>query len=183
MLTIETQEQIEEFERQRALVGTYIDHSYSRDRLDWVLGAREGFDAHVGNAFHLLIPHTSNGYSVNHSDEHQYGVALAREVIRHLEIKHAELPCIVFRAAGDDYYFLKLGHRDKENLLEVIGRIGDLAVECAQDGPKDPNEFRDWVNMQTANFLRREKMLSALKRSLPALNGLLGGAVNVKELV
>jgi hypothetical protein len=180
---IETQEQIEQFERQRALVGTYIDHCYSRERLDWVLGARTGFDAHVGNSFHLLIPHESNGYTVNHTSEHQYGVRLARTFINQLEIRHADLPCVVFRAAGNDYYFLKLGHRSREGLIDVIGRIGDLALECAKNGPSEPIEFRAWVNMQTANFLRRERMLSAVTRSLPALSGLLGAAVNANELV
>lgn len=183
MHLIETQQQIEEFERQRALVGTYIDHSYSREKLDWVLAARKGFDAHVGSSFHLLIPHEANGYTVNHTNEHEYGIQLAREVINRLEIKHSELPCIVFRTLDDDYYFLKLGHRTKAEFLDVIGRIGDLALECAQNGPEKPDEFRNWVNMQTANFLRREKMLSAVKRSLPALNGLLGGVIDAKELV
>lgn len=37
--------------------------------------------------------------------------------------------------------------------------------------------------MQTANFLRREKILSAVKRALPALNGLLGGVVDAREFV
>lgn len=183
MHLIETQQQIEEFERQRALVGTYIDHSYSREKLDWVLAARKGFDAHVGRSFHLLIPHEANGYTVNHTNEHEYGIQLARAIINHLEIKHSELPCIAFRASGDDYYFLKLGHRTKTEFLDVIGQIGDLALECAQNGPEELGEFRNWVNMQTANFLRREKMLSAVKRSLPALNGLLGGVVDAKELV
>lgn len=183
MYLIETKQQIEEFERQRALVGTYIDHSYSREKLDWVLAARQGFDAHVGSSFHLLIPHETNGYTVNQTNEHVYGIQLAREIINNLEIRHTELPCIVFRASGDDYYYLKLGHRTKSDFLDVIGRIGDLTLECAQNGPQEPSEFRNWVNMQTANFLRREKMLSALKSSLPVLNGLLGGVVNAKELV
>ena len=183
MHLIETQHQIEEFEHQRALVGTYIDHSYSRDKLDWVLAARQGFDAHVGSSFHLLIPHQRNGYTVNHSTEHEYGIVLARAIMNQLEIKHSDLPCIVFRALGADYYFLKLGHRTKAEFLDIIGRIGDLALECAQNGPEEPGEFRAWVNMQTANFLRREKMLSAMKRSLPALSGLLGGVVDAKELV
>lgn len=85
----------------------------------------------------------------------QYGIALARAVIEHLSIKHAELPCIVFRARDKDYFFLKLGHRSKSGVLDILGRIGDLAVECSKNGPKDPDAFRDWVNMQTANFLRR----------------------------
>ncbi|WP_200689564.1 hypothetical protein [Paracoccus caeni] len=183
MHLIATQEQIDEFERERALVGTYIDHRYSRDKIDWVLGARAGFNAHVGSSFHLLIPHVNNGYTVNVTDEHQYGIDLARAMINHLEIKHSDLPCIVFRATGKDYYFLKLGHRTKSEFLDIIGRIGDLAVEASINGPRDPIKFRDWVNMQTANFLRREKMLSALRRSLPALTGLVGSVVDVKELV
>ena len=183
MHTIETQEEIKEFERQRALVGTYIDHSYSREKLDWILEARVGFDEHVADTFHLLIPHNSNGYTVDGTNEYHYGVALARAVIKHLEVKHEDLPCIVFRAKDDDYYFLKLGQLSKDAVLKILGRIGDLAVETAKEGPDDPDEFRDWINMQTANFLRRQKMLSALKSALPALNGLLGGLVDAKELV
>lgn len=183
MHLIDTEQKIAEFERERALVGTFIDHSYSREKLDWVLEAQPGFDAHVGNAFHLLIPHRGNGYTVGYTNEMDYGIALARAIIAHLEIKHAELPCIVFRATGKDYYFLKLGHRSKNGVLEILGRIGDLAVECSKNGPKDPDKFREWVNMQTANFLRREKALSAVKASLPAISGLLGGVVDVGELV
>jgi hypothetical protein len=183
MHLIDTEEKIASFERERALVGTFIDHSYSREKLEWVLEAKPGFDAHVGNVFHLLIPHRSNGYTVDFTNKMEYGIGLARAVIEHLGIKHAELPCIVFRASGKDYYFLKLGHRSKNGVLEILGRIGDLAVECSKNGPKDPDEFRDWVNMQTANFLRREKALSAIKASLPAISGLLGGAVDISELV
>jgi hypothetical protein len=183
MHLIDTEEKIAKFELERALVGTFIDHSYSREKLEWVLEAQSGFDAHVGDSFHLLIPHRGNGYTVDYTNEMEYGIELARAIIKHLEIKHADLPCIVFRASGKDYYFLKLGHRSKNGVHEILGRIGDLAVECYEDGPQDPVEFRNWVNMQTAIFLRREKALSAIKASLPAISGLLGSAVDVSELV
>jgi hypothetical protein len=183
MFLIDTEEKIADFERQRALVGTFIDHSYSREKLEWVLEARHGFDAHVGDSFHLLIPHRRDGYTVDHTSKMEYGIKLARAVIGKLEIQHSALPCIVFRASGDYYYFLKLGHRSKDGVIDILGRIGDLAVECSKNGPKDPDEFRVLVNKKTAKFLRKEKSLSAVKASLPALSGLLGGVVDLGELV
>ena len=182
MQIITTKKQIQEFERTRALVGTYVDHMYSSERLKWVLDAREGFDRHVGSAFHLLIPHRASGYTVDWTSEHDYGIDLAHKIINHQQIDHCALPCIVFRALDDHCYFLKLGHRDKDDFLKIVRSIGDLAIECEKNGPADPADFRDWVNMQTANFLRREKALSALTTALPALTVLLGCVVNVNDL-
>ena len=183
MHTITTTEQIQEFERTRALVGTYVDHMYSSERLEWILRARRGFDKHVGGAFHLLIPHRDNGYTVDVTSEQDYGIGLARKIISHQKIKHGALPCIVFRASGKHCYFLKLGHRDKDDFLEIVGRIGDLAIECARKGPADPGKFRKLVNKQTANFLWRQRALSALTSALPALSGLLGIVVTSKDLL
>ncbi len=148
-----------------------------------MIEAKDGFDAHVGTAFHLLIPHRGNGYTVDHTSSSQYGIALARAVINHLEIKHSELPCIVFRSQDKEYFYLKLGRKTKGEFLDIIGNIGDLAVKCAKDGPRDPLKFREYVNMHTANYLRREKLLSAISRSLPALGGLISGIVDANELV
>ncbi len=182
MHTITTTEQIREFERTRALVGTYVDHMYSSERLEWVLRACRGFDEHVGSAFHLLIPHRDNGYTVDVTSEKDYGLGLARKIINHQKIEHRALPCIVFRASDEHYYFLKLGHRDKDDFLEIVGRIGDLAIECARDGPADPEEFRKRVNKRTVKFLRRQRALSALASALPALSALLGFVVSSKDL-
>ena len=183
MEAISTLEEIESYEHQRALVGVYVDHGYSRERISWILEAREGFDAHVGQHFHLLIPHKSGGYSMNQTNESHYGVKLAREIINELDIKHAELPCIVFRATYDDKYFLKLGRMNKEETTDILGRLCDLVVEKATKGPNEPHEFRAWINMQAGNFLRRQKMLSVVGRSVPALSSFLGAAVDVSELV
>ena len=183
MQIITTKEQIQQYERTRALVGTYVDHMYSSERLNWVLGARNGFDSHVGGAFHLLIPHRDSGYSVDWTSERDYGIDLAREIIDRQRIEHSVLPCIVFRASGESYYFLKLGHRNRDSFLEIVGRIGELAIECARHGPDDPDEFRDWVNMQTAAFLRNENSLSALTSALPALTTLLGSVVTLNDLL
>ena len=182
MFPTTTKEEIQKFERTRALVGIYVDHVYSAERLDWVLGARNWFNKHVGGAFHLLIPHRDNGYTVDVTSEHDYGIDLAREIIDRQKIKHSALPCIVFRASGEHCFFVQLGHRDKDDFLEIVGRIGDLAIECARYGPEDPDKFRDWVNAQTAAFLRNENSLSALTSALPALTTLLGFAVTVGDL-
>ncbi|MXW85250.1 MAG: hypothetical protein F4Z55_04795 [Boseongicola sp. SB0667_bin_21] len=183
MLVISKETEVLEFERTRALVGTYLDHMYCAERFGWVLEARNGFNSHVGDAFHLLIPYKDDGYTVNWSEEFHYGSELARKIIERLEIRHAELPCIAFRASGDDHFFLKLGHRDRDGLVNIVGRIGDLAVECAKEGPNDAGEFRQYVNMRTARLLRNEQSLSALTSALPALSALLGLAVGAAELV
>ena len=156
---------------------------YSPEKLEWVLAAREGFDKHVGDAFHLLIPHGENGYSVNATNEYHYGTKPARKNINQQNTKHDVLPCIVFRALGDECFYLKLGHRDRAGILKIVGRIGDLAIKCSNEGPADPGAFRKFVNKRTAFFLYREKALSGLTSSLSALTALLGFVVNVKDLV
>ena len=180
---ISNEVEVLKLERTRTLVGTYLDNMYSADRLKWVLGVREGFDEHVGEAFHLLVPHKDDGYTINMSNEICYGTKLARRIIDKLEIRHEELPCIVFRASGSDHFFLKLGNRDRDGVCNIVGRIGDLAVKSAKEGPADPEKFREFVNMRTAKFLRNERALSALANSLPALSALLGSIVGLAELV
>lgn len=183
MRKVVDQDEIDALDRERALIGVFVDRAYDPEKIEWLLKAREGFDHHAVDSWHLLIP-IKQGYGVNAWVEPQdYGVALAAQIIAKLGIGFAALPCIVFRAAEDDFFYLKLGGKTREEFFEEIGRISDLAVECHKEGPADVADFRAYVNMQVANHLRRRRLLSATRSALPALCALVGAAVDVKELV
>ena len=175
--------EIEAIERKRALVGTYVDRSYSRDRIKWILDAKTGFDIHADDARHLLVP-VREGYVVDSWPRPgDYGVQLAAAIIAHLDLAFTDLPCIVFRAEDDEHFFLKLGGKTKEQFHEEIGLIADIARHCANETVADGAAFRRYVNGQVASHLRRRRMLSATRSALPALGAILGGVVDFTELV
>lgn len=89
----------------------------------------------------------------------------------------------MFRAYKDEHFFLKLGGKDRDQFLNEIGCIADLAKECQTVGPKGDQEFREYVNMQVAIHLKRRKLLSATQSALPAFSALLGSAVDLRDLV
>lgn len=183
MRTVRSQKDVDTIERERALVGVFLDRAYSREKIEWLLDAQTGFDCHARDAWHLLIP-IEAGYGVDTMvTPEEYGKKLAGKFIDRLEIKYPALPCIVFRASEENYFFLKLGGKRRDEFLEEIGRVADLAKECQEQGPSDPEEFRSYVNMHVAIHLRRRRLLSAAASAIPALNALLGNIVDIKELV
>lgn len=122
---------MKEIERARALVGVYVDRAYNLEKIEWLMKAREGFDCHALDAWHLLIP-VKEGYGVDTwVQPEEYGTELAAGLIDKLEISFAALPCIVFRAMDEEFYYLKLGNKNRDQFFEEIGRIADLARECA----------------------------------------------------
>lgn len=184
MFPVKTEAEMREMERKRSLVGIYLDHYYSDEKLRWLLGARKGFDSHVESAWHLLVPRADNAYVVNETmNADDYGVELARNIIKKLKLKHDDLPCIIFRATRDQYFYLKLNETREERFKSVIGRLGDYACELQASGPEDPDEYREYVNHYVGNWLRREKLFSAVKESLPVLSQFLGSVIDLKELV
>jgi hypothetical protein len=185
MWTVKTQEDINRIENSDALVGVFLDRGYHRERMEWLFQAKDGFDEHARNAWHLLIPvNKGNEYAVDTpAGPDRYNVALAAAFIDRLEIPFADLPCIAFRARGDDCFFLKLGGRNRDSFIEEIGRIADLARQCQRESTLKGAAFRDYVNMQVANHLRRRRLLSAARSALPAISGFLGAAVDASELV
>lgn len=183
MRMVKSDAEIEGIERERALVGIYVDRAYDREKIKWLMDAREGFDEHARDSWHLLMP-VNDGYGVDTwVQPEEYGTRLAADLIGKLEIRYAALPCIAFRAKGEEFYYLKLGGKNRDQFFEEIGRIADLARECADEGPADPEEFRDYVNMQVANHLRRRRLLSATRTAAPVLGALLGKAMDIGELV
>jgi hypothetical protein len=179
---VSNQNESHALENRRALVGIFLDRGYDSKKIDWLLGARSGFDHHVRDAWHLLIPY-ERSYAVDSTfDSQLYGVELAANIIDRLEIKFSELPCIVFRASEEEFFYLKLGGMSQEKFIDEIGRIGDLAKECQAQGVEDSKSFRDYVNAAVCIHLRRRKLLSAAKSALPVLRSLLGVAVDIADL-
>ena len=187
MWVISSQEDIERVENERSLVGVYVDRNYSQEKIDWLLEAKNGFDIHAKDAWHLLLPikdQARSGYQFEENVfKENYGYELAGAIIDRLEIKFSDLPCIVFRASGQEFFFLKLGGKSKDEFYEEIGRVADLAKECQSESKAEGQAYRDYVNMHVCNHLRRRKLLSATKSALPALSTLLGGVVDITELV
>lgn len=183
MWAVRNEAEMKKLEETRALVGVYVDRAYSLERIEWLFQARNGFNEHARDAWHLLIP-TSEGYAVDQwVGAEQYSVQLARGLIEKIGIGFTDLPCIMFRAKDDQYYFLKLGGKSKDLFMQEIGLIADLARECQTKSKAEGQAFRDYVNMQVANHLRRRRLLSAGRSALPALSALLGSVVDLTELV
>jgi hypothetical protein len=187
MWIISSQKDIDRAEQQRALVGVYVDRSYNRERISWLLDAKEGFDEHARDAWHLLLPMKHGGMSGYQYERvvtaESYSSQLAGAIIDKLEIRFADLPYIVFRSKGQEFFYLKLGGKNRDQFFEEIGRVADLARQCQTESTSDGQAFRDYVTMQVANHLRRRRALSATRSALPALSALLGSMVDFSELV
>ncbi|WP_143040304.1 hypothetical protein [Albimonas donghaensis] len=187
MLAIITEEQIREIENKRSLVGVFLDRAYNLEKIEWILEARRGFDLHAGDSWHLLLPIQSGrrvGYQLHEKVRPEdFGIQLAAAIIDRLEIGFADLPCVAFRAMDQEFFYLKLGGRSRPEFLEEIGRIADISRRCQIESNSEGQEFREYVNMHVANHMRRRRILSAARSALPAIGALIGGAVDVRELV
>ncbi|WP_170760400.1 hypothetical protein [Ruegeria lacuscaerulensis] len=183
MRGVKDQEEIDQLKAERALIGTYIDHAYDLEKVKWLLDACPAFDAHVKDAWHLILPFKGRGFAVDVSmNPEDYDIEKARAEIDRLKVAHGELPCIVFDAVNDHKYFLKLGGMKKDEVIKVIGEIGDIAVKCWNDDQLDRSIFKNEVNRKVMRYLRRRRLLSVAKKSLPIVGPLLGGVVDIKEL-
>ena len=112
----------------------------------------------------------------------EYSEELAYQISEELEIPAAALPCIIFRAGNGQHYFLKLGKKNKAEVLQILREIGDLANECHANGTQDAEAYRQYVNTVVVNHLRKKHLLSALASALPWLEKLTGGVISLKEL-
>lgn len=183
MWMVKSWAEIEEIEKQRTLVGVFVDRNYSAEKIKWLLDARASFDFHARDAWHLLVP-MKGGYGVDVAPSpRNYNVALAAEIIDRLEIEFSYLPCVVFRASKDEHFYLKLGGLTREQFYDEIGRVADVARKCQKDVAVGGGDFGDYVNRSVAVHLRKRKALSAARSALPAISALIGAAVDAKELV
>lgn len=183
MWAINTQAQMDAIEAEHALVGVYLDRAYEYERISTIMSMRRGFDAHALDAWHLLIPMSNRAYGVNVPlSPEEYGVELAAAFIDKLGIGFGDLPCIAFRAQDDKMFYLKLGRMSREDALNEIGLIADVARTCQVEQAAGAG-FRREVNKRVAAHLRGRKLLSAAKSAAPAVAALLGAAVDIGELV
>ena len=185
MWTIRGREDLDVFLDQRALVSLFVDHAYVRDNIELFLGMKPGFDAHVGEAWHMLIPYVDGGYAVDapiYPDG--FGVRLAREIIKEHDLKHAELPALIFEfVAGREYYCVKFGGMPRERIIKIVGSIADIAIDVHKTGPAEVEPFRVEIHRQVINYLRKEAALTILSKAAPKIGGLLDAAGSVDGLL
>jgi microsomal dipeptidase-like Zn-dependent dipeptidase len=87
MWVVRNDEEMKEVEKSGALVGVFVDRAYSREKIEWLLEAKEGFDQHAGDAFHLLVP-VKDGYGIDTVvDSGEYNVERSGHVIEQVGIK------------------------------------------------------------------------------------------------
>lgn len=184
MLRISDEKEMAKFRRERALISVFVHHAYRNELIEAVLGMRKGFDPHVRAAWHMLIPYVAGDYAVDSAlrvDE--YGVDMARRIIDQHGLQHRELPALIFEFVPQrEYFCVKLGGKTADEIEEIIGTIGDMAVDEFKNGPKDVDEFRENLHSRIAIYLRQRNLLSILSKAAPKLAGALGAAGDAKGL-
>lgn len=167
MLTISSKEQLEEYKRQRALVTLFLDSGYTARNIEVVMNAKWGFDAHVGPAWHMLIPYKEGGYAVDAPlSKGSYGIGLSRQVIKEQGIGTAELPVILFEnyTRESEYFYVSLSGMSEEEITTIMGEIGDIVVDEFENGRTDPAEFRFDVTEKVKRHVRIQKVVKLVKR-------------------
>lgn len=184
MHRISSEREMQTFREDRALISVFVHHAYRPQLVEMVLGMRKGFDAHVEAAWHMLIPYAAGEYAVDSAMQaEEYGVVLARQIIRAHGLQHGELPAIIFEFVPETEYFcVKLGGMSEGKIEEVIGTIGDMAIDEFENGPRDVREFRENIHTRIAIYLRQQKLLSILSKAAPKLSGVLGAVGDAKGL-
>ncbi|TBH58572.1 hypothetical protein ELG65_09185 [Rhizobium leguminosarum] len=184
MRRISNEAQMKEFREERALISVFVHHAYRAGLIEMVLGMRKGFDYHVRQAWHMMIPYVQGDYAVDaamHAEE--YGGELARRIIEKHGLQHKELPALIFEFVPDTEYFcVKLGGKSEDEIEEIIGTIGDMAVDEYKNGPKEVSEFRENIHTRIAIYLRQRKLLSILSKAAPKMGGILAAANDAKGL-
>ena len=185
MWTIRGREDLNVFLDQRALVSLFVDHAYVKDSIELFMGMKPGFDAHVGEAWHMLMPYVGGGYAVDQPlGVNSFGTDLARAIIREHGLKHAELPALIFEFVPDrEYYCVKFGGMEKDRIIKIVGSISDIATEVFETGPDEVEPFRVEVHRRVVNYLRKEAALTILSKAAPKIGGLLGAAASVDGLI
>lgn len=184
MWTITSRDELDKFSNQRALISLFVDHAYSERNIVPILGMREGFDKHVGSAWHMLIPYRNGGYAVDDElSPKLFGVGLSRQIINEHGLKHSELPAIIFEfVPQQEHYCVKLGGMREDEILNIIGNIADIASDEFEHGPRDVGEFRERVHNRVLIFLRQRKVLSILSKSAPKIAAVIGLSSDVVDI-
>ncbi|TCR76750.1 hypothetical protein [Rhizobium sp. BK376] len=176
MLTINSLEQLEAYERHRVLVGLFLDNGYSDHVIATVMSAKHGFDANVRSAWHLLVPYRT-GFAVDSKlSTNAYDIELARTIINDHGIPNARLPVLLFENYdGDgDAYLVSLAGQSDAQIIRTIGDIADIATREYANGRKDPAEFRSDVTRAIKAQQRLRAAISFARRGTSSAIGLLG---------
>lgn len=176
MLAIKSQKELEDFSNQRALVTLFVDHAYCRENIVTILGMREGFNAHVGPAWHMLIPTKFNDYAIDAVlSADTFGVELSRQIISEYALKHSDLPAIIFEFVPQkEHYCVKLGGMSDKDIRDVIGYIADIVTDEFNNGPKEVAEFRERIHNRILIYLRQRKALSIFTKTAPPIAAVIG---------
>lgn len=170
MLTINSENELEYFKRQRTLVTLFLDSGYTTKNIQLIMNAKSGFDAHVGPAWHMLIPYR-HGYAIDMQlSKNDYGIELSRRIIRHQGIATGELPVILFENYnGDsDYFYISLGGMSQDEMMTIIGEVGDIVVENYDNGRAAPNDFREDITDAVKRHTRLRRVIKLVKRFGPS---------------
>ncbi|MES0178681.1 hypothetical protein NKJ86_08795 [Mesorhizobium sp. M0025] len=145
--------------------------------MDAIFMSRRGFDGHVGRSWHLLIPYKEGGFVVDAPlSTSGYDIDLARSLIKKYGLKFSDLPALVFvpNEGTNDFFFACLSGMADEEILGMIGHIGDMAVEEFEDGPADAKDFRDKLNDRVQSYLTQQNTLRMFRKAGKVANNLLG---------
>ena len=177
MLTISKKEQLNELKEDRSLVTLFLDSGYSNKNIGLVLDAKDGFDAHVGSAWHMLIPYRREGYVLNIPIAlRDYGIRLSRQIIDDQGIASNDLPVILFENFSEegDYYYISLANMSDDEMIRTIEEIADIVVYEFKNGRSAPDDFRQDVTSKIKAHTNRKKILRFVKKSTSTTLGVVG---------
>lgn len=164
---------------ERALVAVFIHHCYDWQLLDQMLGAKHGFDRHVRDAWHLLVPSKvgpggTSGFIDGIPPNHRfYDSELAYEIARTTGIKGFEMPCLLFLENAEESFYCSLAPSASFDPMQLIREIGDEAIKCQRESKQEGEAYRSYVNTVVKAHLARKRIAKFVKHSGPWLDRLI----------
>lgn len=183
MRTVSNKEQIDEMRGERALVTLFLDSGYSDRNIAAVMRSRWGFDNHVHDAWHLLIPYRHR-YAVDAAlSADEYDVAFARQIIEKQGIPFGKLPVLLFENydGAKDSYYVSLAGMDEDQLHRTIGEIADIATRHHAEGRTDPAEFRMDVTEAVKIKMNKRGIVGFIRNSTPFIFASIGWGIDVSK--
>lgn len=184
MRVIKSRADLDELRNDRSLVSVYVDHGYKAKNIELILGMKPAFDAHVGDAWHMLVP-CRQGYAVDSwMDYEAFGHQLNRQLSKEYQIRENHLPVLVFEFDPEkEYFYVALGQKTEDQRIDMIRTIAQMAVEEQEKGPDDPVEFRSRLHQNIAIYARQQKALTIISKASSRLAALIGLGADLKGLI
>ncbi|WET75402.1 hypothetical protein [Rhizobium croatiense] len=146
-----------------SVISVYLDRAISRQLVEYILATRDGFDAFVADAWHLLVPYRGQGTNTGPTGEYAFNenvsaadfdAALAGELIRRFEIDEEDLPCIVFLSTEDGVENISVSVKDMdaEDIADVLEEIGRIILR-RKSLTTNAREFRTGVAADIKRYL------------------------------